>query len=767
MRGHFGRHTPRRGGTERKDGPIVLVSNRLPITVQRGVDGLELRRSTGGLVSALEPILERCGGTWVGWAGSTLRADDILLSQGRAYKLRAVPLTEAEVAGYYHGFANGTLWPLFHCFPARTHFDRRGWKIYEEVNRKFATVAVDAADGGNQLLWVHDYHLMLVPFLIRQAAPAARVAFFLHIPFPPYDVFRLLPWDRELLRGILACDLIGFHVLSYAQNFLDCVARLLAARVDREAFLIEHGDRTIKVGAFPIGIDFDLFESLADAAPPSNTQPNQRIVLGVDRLDYTKGIPERILAFERLLELYPQHREKVALVQLAVPSRFQVAEYRHLKRQVDELVGRVNGRFGTAHWTPIRYLYRSLPRERLAELYRNAHVALVSPLRDGMNLVAKEFVACQVSSPGVLVLSRLAGAAETMREAILVNPYNLDAMAEAIHRALTMQEPERRSRMVALRQRERESNVFVWARNFLDAARAGPVALHPPTDADFESWLGTLLRGRRVALFLDYDGTLVALCERSSDATLSPQTRRLLQACARRPDTDVAIVSGRAMEDLRALVPIRSLTLVANHGLEIVGPELKPFRHPDIPHYLGRLTTLAAELNNVAPPGAVVENKGATLTFHYRNVEPTRQAEIAEEARRIITRAGFMARNAHKAVEARPPIGWDKGQAVLHVVRSRYGPLWSEQVRVVYVGDDETDEDAFRILAGLGVGFRVGSAEAPTYAARRLPGVAAVTSLLRWLARRPLAVERIRKSAGSVKKQGGQLASSHRTAALA
>jgi trehalose 6-phosphate synthase/phosphatase len=719
-------------------GPLLVVSNRLPFTYQRGPRGIERELSAGGLVSALQPVLERRGGTWVGWAGSEL---DLPLDQaqgeaGEPYDVRFVTLSRAEVSGYYHGFANRTLWPLFHCFPTRTHFDSRQWQIYERVNARFAEVAAQARAGA-ELVWIHDYHLMRAPLYLRALARNARIAFFAHIPFPPYDLFRLLPWDRDLLRGLLACDLIGFHVPGYVRNFLDSAERLLGARVDHEASLVEHGDRVVRVGAFPLGIDFLRYEAHARDAPAPAPR-RERVVLGVDRLDYTKGIPERLTAFECLLERHTEHRGKVVLLQVAVPSRSQVTEYRRLKREIDELVGRINGRFATARWSPIQYLCRSFPAERLAALYRDADVALITPLRDGMNLVAKEFVACQTVQPGVLVLSRLAGAAESMREALLVNPYNIDETAEAVHRALTMEEVERRSRMAALRRRERRGTVEVWTRDFLQAAAAEPAGLRPPTDDDFERWLGRFLAGSRLALFLDYDGTLTPLCERPEQAVLSEAMRGALAACAARPDTDVTIVSGRAIADVERMVGQPDITYVGNHGMEISSPGLPLFRHEDLPFYQSKIGPLARTLSEQAPAGAWVERKGVTLTFHYRAVDAAEHGKTAALARTLIAAAGFRARDAHCAVEALPPIAWDKGRAVLHILRTRFGPDWPEQVRAVYVGDDQTDEDAFRVLSGLGATFRVGGSETPTVAARLLPNVDAVLALLRWLAQRPI-----------------------------
>jgi len=715
-------------------GRVAVASNRLPFTLHRGRRGLERTPSPGGLVSALEPVLRARGGTWVGWPGLALDEDEELPPGDEPYRVAPVSLSENEVQRYYHGFANRTLWPLLHSMPGVARFDRVSYQSYERVNRRFARVMVRELEG-TELVWIHDYHLMLAPLGIRDRVRDARLAYFLHIPFPPYDIFRLLPWDRELLRGLLACDLIGFHVPGYAHNFLDCVERRLGSRVDRRSMLVEHGDRVVRVGAFPLGIEYALFDERARKAPPQRTG-EQRVVLGVDRLDYTKGILERIHAFERLLELHPEHRERVVLLQVAVPSRSQVTEYRNLKREIDELVGQVNGRFATATWSPIRYLYRSIPQDRLAGIFRDADVALVTPLRDGMNLVAKEYVASQVSDPGVLVLSSLAGAAETMREALLVNPLDLDGTAAAIHRALTMGETERRSRMAALRKRERRDDVHAWVRSFLQAAQDSTTAITPISAGDFEAWLGPYLNRPQLALFLDYDGTLTDLVEHPSKATMDDEMRQVVMDCAARDDTDVAIISGRALEDVRSLVGMPHLTYAGNHGLQISGPGMDDFAHEDLVHYRERTDELAQSLEEVAVDGAWTEAKGPTLTYHYRETPEARRPALISQARSIITAAGFQARDAHCAIEARPPIGWDKGRAVLQILRTRYGVNWSEQVRVIYVGDDHTDEDAFRFLAGLAATFRVGSADTMTAATRRLPDVASVRRLLRWLAER-------------------------------
>lgn len=713
---------------------LVVVSNRLPVTAHRTARGVEYKRSSGGLITALEPVLRDRGGTWIGWPGLVLRSGEKLPRFEVPFGISAVRLSDTEVRGFYHGSSNRTLWPLLHLLPDRARYESRDWEAYVRVNARFAEVAAKIATPGD-LVWVHDYQLMLAPGQLRTLAPHLRIAFFLHVPFPPVDVFRLLPWDRDVLRGMLACDLVGFHVDSYARNFLDCVERLLELPVDRERMRVEYDDRVVGVGAFPLGIDFDLVESRAREAEPAPTGGAERVVFGADRLDYTKGIPERIRAFERLLELHPEHRGHLVLMQVTAPSRSQVAEYRELKREIDELVGRVNGRFGTESWSPIRYLYRDLPPEQLGALYRDADVALITPLRDGMNLVAKEFVASQVCHAGVLVLSRLAGAAETMREAVLVNPCDLDGTAAALQQALTMPEDERRRRLDALRARERRFNVYVWAATFLEAAFAAQPGVQPPTATQLEEWLADFVAGHRVALFLDYDGTLTPLCAHPREAVLSAAMRGAVATCAERDDTDVTVVSGRSLADVAAMVGHPGLIYAGNHGLEIAGPGMD-FRHDDLPYFEIAVGRLAESLAEIATDGAWVEPKGATLTVHFRAVPDPLRAGLAARARAIIRDAGFRARDAHAAVEARPPIAWDKGQAVLHILRYRYGAAWGERVRVIYVGDDETDDDALRALAGLGLTFRVGSPGRPTHATHRLPDVASVLALVEWLGRR-------------------------------
>ena len=725
--------------------PLVVVSNRLPFRAERHPRGLRLSRSPGGLVSALEPVLEQRGGVWVGWAGTTREdaeaAGGLRLPGSERVRYQDVPLSGTEVAQYYGGFSNRTLWPLFHYFVSRTTIDGALWRAYERVNERFAQIAAAAAAPG-ALVWVHDYQLLRAPHHLRRLAPESRLAFFLHIPFPATDVFRVLPWSRSLLQGMLACDLVGFQVPSYAQHFLACAERLLGCEVDRAAGVVRFEGREVAVEAHPISIDVRQIEALAGRHEPPPRRPgSERAVeiLGVDRLDYTKGIYERLLAVERLLDRHSSYRRRIRFTQLMVPSRERVAEYSALKRQLDETVGRINGRFSERGWSPIHYLVRVLPPEELVPLYRRSDVALVTPLRDGMNLVAKEYAAAQLENDGVLILSEMAGAADELQEALLVNPFDIDAVADALHRAIEMSDDERRARMSALRDRVRAHDVHAWVSHFLESAeragtRAAPSVASPAevTRRRLAPWLS---QRPAVALFLDYDGTLTPLAPRPADAVLSDAARDTLRDAARTPNLDLAVVSGRALEDIKQMVGVPGLTYVGNHGFEIEGPGLV-FRHEGAERYRAALDDAADDLAALAVPGATVERKGLTISFHLRGVEAGDRDAARRRAEAVVRRRRLRLTPGALVVEARPAVDWHKGRAVLHVLVSRHGTDWPTRLRALYIGDDATDEDAFAALRGIGRSIRVATtpAAAPTAADFRLPDPDAVVQLLRWLA---------------------------------
>jgi trehalose 6-phosphate synthase/phosphatase len=456
-------------------GRLVIVSNRLPVSAALIDGGVRLSAADGGLASGLRPWHESGNGLWIGWPGDVARfsagqrgeLDEELRRRGIA----PVHLTSDHVDRFYHGFANRVLWPVFHYLIDRVPLNATGWDAYRAANEAFAAVVAREFRPGDSI-WVHDYQLMLLPALLRQRLPEARIGFFLHIPFPASEVFRVLPWRREILQGLLGADLLGFHTRAYMRYFTNALERTLGISAEGEH--VAAGGRAIRLGDYPMGIDADRFAELArdpevqaEAATIRSDAGDRQIVLGVDRLDYTKGIPRRLEAIEHLLAEEPQLADRMRFIQVAVPSRGEVDSYQKFKRLVEEAVGRINGARSTIRSTPVHYVHRSVSEKQLVALYCAADVMLVTPLRDGMNLVAKEFVATRVNDDGVLVLSEFAGAAAELETALIVNPYDIEAVASTLKRALTLPADERRARMVRLRQRVHGYDIHAWAREFV------------------------------------------------------------------------------------------------------------------------------------------------------------------------------------------------------------------------------------------------------------------------------------------------------------
>ncbi len=467
---------------------LLIVSNRLPVTAAVAGDAVTLTAAAGGLATGLRPWHEGSGGLWIGWPGDvsqfTPEQHADLARQLAARAIVPVTLTREQVARYYHGFANRVLWPLFHYLIDRIPVHAAGWGAYREVNERFADAVAGVYRPGDAI-WVHDYQLMLLPALLRQRLPQARIGFFLHIPFPAAEVFRILPWRRQIVAGLLGADLVGFHTRSYLRHFADAAASLDEATVDGDE--VRTGGRTVTLGAFPMGIDAGQFAELA-RDPSVQAKANairreagdRRIVLGVDRLDYTKGIPRRLQAVERLLTRTPGLCDTVRYIQVAVPSRGEVDAYQRFKRQVEEAVGRINGECATLWSAPVHYIHQSVSMPELVALYLAADIMLVTPLRDGMNLVAKEFVASRVDEDGVLVLSEFAGAAAELDRALVVNPYDVDAVADSLRTALTMPVDERRARMQVLRSRVMAQDIHAWAGGFVGELCAPHDGRTPP-----------------------------------------------------------------------------------------------------------------------------------------------------------------------------------------------------------------------------------------------------------------------------------------------
>lgn len=699
---------------------LLLVSNRLPVSV--GVDGgrLTLTPSAGGLATGLRGPHERTKGLWVGWPGNVTRLtpeQDAKLAQ-RLETLRLVPihLTPAEINRYYNGVSNGVLWPLFHYLLDRVPLVSRDWETYLGVNERFADVVARCYLPGD-LIWVHDYQLLMLPALLRRRLPNARIGFFLHIPFPSSELFAILPWRETILTGMLGADVIGFHTFTYLRHFSASLLRILGVEADVDR--VRYQGREVFLGAFPMGIDARSFQALAETAEVEREvsairgqSEDGKILVAVDRLDYTKGIPRRLLAFERLLETQPKLRGRVRLLQIAVPSREAGEGYRDLRRQVDEVVGRVNGTYGTVTWMPIHCLYRGFSQMKLVALYRAADVMLVTPLRDGMNLVAKEFVASRLDEDGVLVLSEFAGAASELGDAIQVNPYDIDGTAEAISRALTMPAEERRSRMRALRRGVMSRDVDQWTSAFIDslgagAAEVGSLAVELASDGEAEKLVETLRSVDRRFLFVDYDGTLVPFHVSPRSAAPDAELVKLLAKLGSPGPFEVHLVSGRQREDLETWFGRLQIGLHAEHGLwSRSGPdstwravaevslEWKARVRPILEQFVART------------PGSFVEEKCASLVWHYRSAD---REFGALQANKMRVHLGDLLRSApvqvvpgDKLVEVRPQ-AIHKGLVVRDTLANAQPPF-----AALALGDDSTDEDLFSALPPDGASIHVG-----------------------------------------------------------
>jgi len=466
---------------------LVIASNRLPIALTRGDMGQwQVEPSPGGLVTALSTILSERGGLWIGWPGMLEKVDlDELLAVGSrdfGYTLKQVSLTKEEINRYYFGFSNEIMWPLFHDLQTRCNFDPAYWKTYQAVNQKFAQVIAENARMGDYI-WIQDYHLILVAKILRSMGCENNIGFFLHIPFPPLDIYIKLPWRMQILSALLEYDVVGFQTRRDRNNFVYCIETMLEdihVDVRKKVSKIITPKRETRIGSFPISIDFK--ELARRAATPVVVQsarqlreaiPNQQIALGVDRLDYSKGIPEKLYAFRNALERFKDLRGKITLIQIVVPSREDINQYRSLKTEIEGLISEINGRFSRLGWTPVRYMYRSLDRIEILAYYRAADIALITSLKDGMNLVAKEYCAANVDKSGVLILSEFAGAAIQLRGgSLLVNPYDIEGVADAIYQAYGMNIDERRWRMQRLRKSVARRDVFWWVGSFLQAHTA-------------------------------------------------------------------------------------------------------------------------------------------------------------------------------------------------------------------------------------------------------------------------------------------------------
>ncbi len=719
---------------------LLIVSNRLPVTASVEGGRLRLVDATGGLATGLRSWHQQSHGLWIGWPGdlSRLNASQREELHEALQQRGVIPvlLSSEEVERFYDGFSNRVLWPLFHYQVDRVPVDSTGWDAYRRVNDKFADAVAESYEPGDAV-WVHDYQLMLLPALLRERLPDARIGFFLHIPFPSSEVFRVLPWRTEILRGLLGADLVGFHTFAYLRHFVTSLLHVegIEAQVDR----IDLDDRTVRLGVFPMGVDSASFDALArdpdvmaDAAAIREDAGGRRILLGIDRLDYTKGIPRRLRAIERLFSREKELRDRLRYIQIAVPSREQVDSYQLFRRQVEEAVGRINGTSATLRSTPIHYMHQTVSRRQLVALYCAADVMLVTPLRDGMNLVAKEFVASRADEDGVLVLSEFAGAVDELGEAVVVNPYDNDAVGRAIKEALEMEPSARRARMRSLRRRVMEHDVHRWAARFLEQLGAAEhsVPASAPVFREPEE-LAAMVRGApRLVLLLDYDGTLVPLAQVPELAVPDAELLELLAALAARPEIAVNLVSGRSRETLDSWFGDLPLSLWAEHGSyhrdAPNGCWVSALPVPAVPADCMRRVYPVLEQFTANTPGSLIEKKSASVAWHYRMADAEFGARQAHELRMLLGDA--LSNQPLEVVEGKKVIevrlrGTGKAVVAHRVVTSATGPS-----TILAAGDDRTDEEMFAALPG--EAFKVAVGRRSSGADHRLSDHRAVRALL-------------------------------------
>lgn len=706
----------------------IIISNRLPLQVNIENDNLEVTPSVGGLATGLKSFHRDGDSIWIGWSGLTEQEipkelREKVNSEARKEACIAVNFTSEEIDGFYYGFSNRSIWPLFHYFMEYTEWDANHWKIYKKVNQKYADVVVEHYREGDNI-WVHDYQLLLVPQMIREKRPDASIGFFNHIPFPSYEVFRTIPWREEILKGMLGANLIGFHTYDYERHFLSSVSRILRHPVNFNEVSLQ--DRTVKVDSFPMGIDYESFEQAAlnhsheELGTESELQqrlndhrkksPDSKLVLSIDRLDYTKGIAHRLRAFEHFLEKYPQYIGNIRLIMLAVPSRSNVPQYQLLKKEIDELVGRINGKFATVNWIPIWYFYRSMPFENLIDLYTSCNIALLTPIRDGMNLVAKEYIATRTDKTGVLILSEMAGAAQEMNEALIINPNNFEQISDAIYQAINMPADEQIRRNTLLQKRLKRYSVEKWAGDFMKALEKSHEArnifkatlINPLLEKDI---LNRFKKAQNRIFFIDYDGTLVNFVDKPDQAMPDTGLLALIHSLSELKNTKVVLISGRDKETLGNWWKDIPVELIAEHGVWV--------------RKLGKAWQLNEKVQNtwmemVRPvietfcdrtPGSFIEEKHYSLAWHYRKTDPDlgemRANELSTVLKELISNHGLSVLQGNKVLEIKSS-GVNKGKAASKLLlRKKFDYIFA-------IGDDWTDEFLFKELPEESITVKVG-----------------------------------------------------------
>ena len=705
---------------------LIIISNRLPFSIEKNGDEVTIRQSSGGLVSAIKSYFERpdlqsdefTEKIWVGSMDASEEDWKQAITQNNLpaeFSIEPIFPNAETYEDYYNGFSNSTLWPLFHYFPSIADYRKEYFEAYRTINQQFAEKIAELAQP-DDVIWVHDYQLMLLPQLIRDRIPEATIGFFLHIPFPSYEIFRLIPtkWKRAILQGVLGADIVGFHTHDYAQHFIQSCKMIL--KVENQFTNILYKDRIIKTDLFPIGIDYQKFRDaitnetvIGIATSLEEKFYNQKIIFSVDRLDYTKGLEYRLDGYEEFLQQYPEWKEKVVFILNIIPSRDVIPAYMRRKSRIEERVSTINGKFSSLHWQPVIYRYNHLAFEELCALYQVADVALITPLRDGMNLVAKEYIASCIDK-GVLVLSELTGAASELSEAVLVNPTDVDEVADAISTALTMHLIEQRSRLSYMQRRISDYDVFKWINDFLGCLKDAKeeqegMKINLLKEENAHGIVQAFEAAQKRCILLDYDGTLSPIQKMPSMASPTAELLQLLTHLCRDERNEVVIISGRDAQTLEHWLGSLPVSLVAEHGafIKMKGEEWK------------EQATMSAEWKDRIRPimelfvdrcaGSFVEEKKSTLAWHYRNTHPdlgfSRSRELRNNLLQLTGNTPLQVIDGNKVLEVRL-VGVDKGTTALNMIRN-ISPDF-----VLCIGDDTTDEDMFRSISTEGYTIKIG-----------------------------------------------------------
>jgi trehalose 6-phosphate synthase/phosphatase len=705
---------------------LFIVSNRLPVSIEEKNGNYIVNKSPGGLVSGISSYLDsmnsssldRSNYNWIGWPGMSFldKKQDYINSILSEKSLIPVFLNEKIMDKFYFGFCNKTIWPLFHYFPSYTIYNNEMWEIYKDVNEKFSEIVCNHISESDTI-WIHDYHLMLLPSMIRKKISNAKIGFFLHIPFPHYEIFRFLPpiWREEILRGLLGSDLIGFHTNDYTRYFLGAVLRLLG--YNNELGEILNGERLIKVDTFPMGIDFNSFDSISKSSDIikeyeslKKNYHNQKIILSIDRLDYSKGILNRLQGFHHFLENNPDWRGKVTMFAVTVPSRIGAERYNQMKKEIDETIGRINGIYGTLQWIPIVYQFKSFGKEILSVLYKISDVALITPLRDGMNLIAKEYIASRSDNTGVLILSEMAGASKEMIEAITVNPNHIENISDAIKEALEMDKREQIRRNIELRKRLQKNDVIKWANNFL-ISLYNIKSKQTTFDKKYldenikKKLIKDFKNAKNKIIFLDYDGTLVPFFDNPEDSFPDKDLKILLHKLSTYKGVHLVIISGRDYKTLDEWLWETGASLVAEHGTWIkkrskkwkLSHKMNSSWKVKIIPYLEKYSSLLA--------GTFYEEKSYSLVWHFRKADKLHSERIANELVdnliEITASMNLQVLRGNNTIEIRN-VDINKGTAVKDFnLEENYDFILS-------IGDDWTDEDMFKALPYNAYSIKVG-----------------------------------------------------------